>query len=810
MKKAVTKRVITLMLAVLFLFSQIYTGVPIKGAASEAIDVMIAGYNNISKSSIYQGDEFSMSLTVKNLTASAISNVYIVLDSGSSFSIKNPGSNKDIGSSSIKVDDIPGNGEQKTVNTSFIYNGGSNRLKVTIKYNNGVSNYEQSDYITITEAKPTDTSSSSSSGPDTSKYTPKIAISSNAKLPSGAAGSNITYTLPLKNTGTYAAKNITISPVFDDATPIEMQSMSISKTVDAIQPNETKDVTFDFTISSNAKVKNYPIKFNIQYYNTWDNYYSSTETAYLKVTSSEKLPRLALKSISTNPSPVHAGDDFVLNLKLQNEGNISAKDINVALTGLKNDGTTIVGGSGRQVISNIYGGSSTDLSFNLAASPKIEAGPNSLKLKLDYRDASGNSYSDELEFFYNIQDSGSSANIELKNIVSPNSSLIPGDNALIAFDVANTGSIDAQNVKVSISSDKEIIPRTLNTIVIPTLKKGEKKNVQFQLFVSDDAITKNYPVAINIEYDINSAGTKTKQTVMQYVGFYVENASGKSVPRLIIEKYSLDPSAVSAGQKFNLKMSILNTSRTSTINNVKITVLSEDGTFSTVNSNSFYVESISPKASVEKQLILCAKSDAAPKQYTLTINYEYEDAKGTAFTSKDSVGIPITQMPRLQIGEINIPPQAFIGSPVPINISFYNMGKSTLYNFMVKLEGNFKSENGSYYVGNFDAGKSDTFDGAIIPQDPGQAKGDIIFSFEDADGKTQEIKKEISINVTQMPMPKEGMMDAKLATDKKESKIPIWAFIVGGVVLLGIAAAVVIIIRKKRKARKDLMLDEEL
>jgi len=37
--------------------------------------------------------------------------------------------------------------------------------------------------------------------------------------------------------------------------------------------------------------------------------------------------------------------------------------------------------------------------------------------------------------------------------------------------------------------------------------------------------TKNYPIAINVEYDDegSSGGTKEKRTVTQYVGVYVEN-----------------------------------------------------------------------------------------------------------------------------------------------------------------------------------------------------------------------------------------------------------------------------------------------
>lgn len=138
------------------------------------------------------------------------------------------------------------------------------------------------------------------------------------------------------------------------------------------------------------------------------------------------------------------------------------------------------------------------------------------------------------------------------------------------------------------------------------------------------------------------------------------------------------------------------------------------------------------------------------------------------------------------------------------------MGKSTLYNFMVKLEGKFKVEGSSYFVGNFDPGKSDTFDGMITPDAPGSITGNILFTYEDASGKTQEVRKEIALNVMEMPVQKEFPGAGQIPPVQEGKKIPIWAFIAGGVVLAVVALIVILVIRKKIKARKELMFDEEI
>ena len=784
------KKYLSLVLMCLIILSELLFNItPVK---AEVKDVVLSGYNIIDAKTLTDGDTFDMTMNFR------INGSGIVIDfveiTGSSFSLKDGGTTLLVSSNQTPL-------------TTFVFNGGSKRLDVIIHYKKNSVEAEISDYINISQAVPDTTSTTPV---DTSKKAPRLIIAGNSAIPSGQAGSDLSYTLPIKNAGQFVAKKVVISPVLDDSVPVVIETMNLSQTIESISPNETKEVTFTFRISPGASTKTYPIKFNIQFYNTYNDYFSTTETGYLKTEESNAIPKLILKSIATNPSPVRPGEDLQLDIALENEGTLTAKNVSVTLLGLKNDGFSSIGATNKITKSKIYGYDTSTFTYNLSSSKKIEAGANNLKIKVDYTDASGTARSEEMEFFITVQGSDTQSIIELKNIVSPDSTLFPGSNAMIAFDVVNTGTEDAKNVKVTVIADKEIIPRTQNTIIIPTLKKDDPKNVQFQLFVSDDAVTKNYPVAINVEYDISASGTVTKQTVSQYVGLYVENKSGKTVPRLIIDKYSIEPKTLNAGQDFTLSLSILNTSKSAKIQNVKVSIASDDGTFTTVDSNSFYIDSISPKSRVQKKIVLSSKPDAAAKQYMLSINYEYEDDKGTAYTNKDTIGIPLQQTQRLTIGELNISSEAFVGNPIPVNISFYNMGKSTLYNLMIKLDGQFKVEGSSYFVGNFEPGKTDSFDGTIIPDAPGTLSGSILFTYEDAAGKAYEVRKEISANVVEMPVPQEPGLDGQPPADPSAKKIPLWAYIVGGVVGLAVIVMVVLVIRKRIKARKELMFDEEI
>ncbi|MDG2774741.1 hypothetical protein HKB01_04830, partial [Vibrio parahaemolyticus] len=135
---------------------------------------------------------------------------------------------------------------------------------------------------------------------------------------------------------------------------------------------------------------------------------------------------------------------------------------------------------------------------------------------------------------------------------------------------------------------------------------------------------------------------------------------------------------------------------------------------------------------------------------TLTAHFEYEDTNGNEYTATELIGVPVVQESKLETSEIGYVQEAYVGQPTPISVEFFNTGKVTLYNMMVKLEGDFQTENGQYFVGNFQSGSSEYFEGYVIPYQSGEVKGALVFSFEDSTGQMQEIRKEFTLNVMEM------------------------------------------------------------
>src|SRR5699024_4705217 len=116
----------------------------------------------------------------------------------------------------------------------------------------------------------------------------------------------------------------------------------------------------------------------------------------------------------------------------------------------------------------------------------------------------------------------------------------------------------------------------------------------------------------------------------------------------------------------DLNLSLLNTHREKGVKNIKmfLTLAEETSSeteksgniFTPVNSsNTFYFDAIAPKGTAEKQLRLYVVPNAQPKTYTLTVNFEYEDAEGKEYTATELLGINVKQVTELSIDDFALP-----------------------------------------------------------------------------------------------------------------------------------------------------------
>ena len=197
-----------------------------------------------------------------------------------------------------------------------------------------------------------------------------------------------------------------------------------------------------------------------------------------------------------------------------------------------------------------------------------------------------------------------------------------------------------------------------------------------------------------------------------------------------------------------------------------------------------------------------------PKNYSVTVDFEYEDQKHNEIKSSEKIGINVKQMANLSTSEINIPQEVYVNQPTSITFDFYNTGKVNLNNLLIKIEGDgFDAKQSSTYYGKVNTSTSDTYEGNFTPLETGEKTGKIIISYEDDAGEVKTQEKDFVIIVKEPePEPENNDMQNNFQEEKKGVnwiKISIWSAVI--IILILIA---VIVIKKIYKKKKEKDLDE--
>lgn len=629
------------------------------------------------------------------------------------------------------------------------------------------------------------------------------------------AGDSERVKIELKNTGEIAAVEI-VARLYSDSTGMVYLDRSSYEELSSISGGSVGSLYFDIEIDERADDRTYTLDLEVVYYDA-ETYKKNvlSDTINVRVTSSPTTPELVVSRVDLMPVIVLPGGDFIVGFELENDGDGPARDIKASLKGLSVDTFSLRAGLSTKTLTTINRGKKDYIYFELKAAKGLKAGNYELELEYSYKDDKGNRIGPEKEGF-SIQVGSNleqAANLLLQNISYPSGPLGQNKEVKLSMEIRNQGQSIAKNVVVNADSQDSngLVPKSLSTAKIDAIAPGETVKVEFLFLTAPNAMTSNYPINITVDYTDDLVSPELRDQISQMIGVFVnapDEDANLSTPKLIIDKYSFSPTMVEAGQNFEMYLSFYNTNSSRAVRNIKIFLTAEEETdsgsvFTPVNSsNTFYIDSIAPKGRVEKTITMFTIPDAKAKTYTITANFEYEDTAANPYQAQEFIGIPVVQQSRLETGEVGYFPESYVGQSTPVSVEFYNTGKVTLYNMMVKLEGDFQTENGQYYVGNFNSGSSEYFEGYVIPMNPGELSGDIVFTFEDSTGQMQEVRKPFTLNVMDMmPMPEFPEGEAPFEEPMPEGSGGIKSFLIpGGVALAAIVAGV--IFYRKRKAKK--------
>jgi len=771
---------------------------------------------------IQEGHEFMLKIKVHNGTNKEITLNKIEFDENNSFSPID--GNEQTLNENIGID------EEETVQFIFLYMGLEDRnLKATITYTDadGNRNTLQPYTMLINNIQPKEPTGGSS---DPSSLKPVLALYS-ADIPEGKSGEIINVPLTITNYSDYEARRIRITPQFSNIqdNPFVIDRMMVYEEVARINKQKPANINLQFTIDKFAKTGTYTIPLKLTYKNMYGYDFEETIEIYIKITNTNVPAQLVVMEASANPAVIEPEQEFTVTFDVWNTGTLTAENVTVDI---ENAGEFhVLNNITKQYFFELKGLQNKEITYRLKSKKDLETGTYPITISLSHKDAAAPEKYTMYVYVEGEEDEEEEqdADIITENITTPKEAVLAGQPFTVSMNVKNTGSTKAENVKITVEADEKILPQSLNVMIINKIEAGESVPVAFSFIAGKECESRSYPIKVLIEYQNEEESVKKEQ----YMGVLVESTEEKNmlntIPKIIISEYSTEPGMVNAGENFTLNMKFLNTSKMKSVQNMKITLVVDESSEETgsvftpvQSSNTFYIDNLEPGEVSEKEMVMYTIPDAKAKTYVVKALFEYEYEEQDQIKQnnmQDVFGIPVVQPAKLETTDVIVSEPAFVGEPVYLTAEFYNMGKVTLSNLMVKAEGDFDTKESNYFVGNFEMGSSDYYEAPVTPLMPGELHGVLVFTFEDAAGQSHRIEREFTINAMESEpvmnpnFPGGGMgpgMNGEFPGMDRPQKpgFPVVPVAIGGGVVVLIV--VLIIILKKRKKKKEMMFNEDI
>ncbi len=306
-------------------------------------------------------------------------------------------------------------------------------------------------------------------------------------------------------------------------------------------------------------------------------------------------------------------------------------------------------------------------------------------------------------------------------------------------------------------------------------------------------------------------------------GGYTDGGSGGETekihrqPRLMLLAGGIPEEPLLAGQRMELNLSMQNMNENEAIYNLKISVKPAAEQIS-LSTSSFYFGKVYPKETITLPTAVSAAANAPAGRMPVTISYEYENEKGTAYSGTEEIVLDICQSVQVSLEGFQLPAQVYSMETIESGVQIRNVGKTMIYNAQVEFQGEGLFATGTVFAGNLDAGTAGEgtlriyvgnknmtalSDAGAGTDDSayGPASGTLTLTYEDAYGEKYSQTQEFS-TVIQKPQ------TIELTVEKEEVQTNQWW--AASLVLLVLLFLVILIgmalrLRKSRRALEDLL-----
>lgn len=280
-----------------------------------------------------------------------------------------------------------------------------------------------------------------------------------------------------------------------------------------------------------------------------------------------------------------------------------------------------------------------------------------------------------------------------------------------------------------------------------------------------------------------------------------------SMPKLIIESFATSVDRIYAGDEFDITLNLKNTSSEEAIQNLQLRITDPNNVVLPANSgsNTIYIDKIAKGETKTVTMTLQTPSDAEAKTYTMNVEFSYEGSSSKhTYTPSETLTLSISQHIRTKLDALTIYDDAWVGQGVSMSFALYNLGRSSIYNCMVTVEGEGLAMEENYFGGNIPGGSQMRADFVVIPSIGGDIAGKVIITYEDVFGETitEELPFNLFVNEEQ---PYDPAFDPIVPDTPEDTggAFPWWAWVIIGAAVIGAVSVLIVVLRKRRERRLE-------
>lgn len=280
------------------------------------------------------------------------------------------------------------------------------------------------------------------------------------------------------------------------------------------------------------------------------------------------------------------------------------------------------------------------------------------------------------------------------------------------------------------------------------------------------------------------------------------------VPNIIITNFTYGDGSVAVGSNFDLGFTFQNMGKVA-VSNMVVTVDGGENFAISGGTNTFYYDALyagySLTQTVPMQVLPSAKNGA--QGIDISFKYEYVDGGSRSSTTSDiKISVPVSQPDRFELNDPSVPDGINAGEESTITMDYVNKGKGDISNVEASIEGDgITATQAKQYIGNVASGASGSIGFAFTADKAGATEAKLKVTYENSDGQSQTKEFPVTFDVSEPATPSEPTE----ADDAQNQGIPVWVWIVAGVIIAAIALTVVLMIRHRRRKAQRSQQDDD-